>query len=122
MNDFIHVDVEGAERVISINAFRFTTGEVYIVVTSDIHQLTRLQAGIDKQFGYSGPAGNYETMLFRGEESVGLYPFGDLPGCMGIGVFQRYDTEDEARDGHQVFMTQVKRELRNRTSKEETKQ
>ncbi len=97
-------------------------GEVYVVVTSDIHQLNLLQAEVDRQYGYSGPAGNYETMLFKGEESTSLYPFGDLPGCMGIGIFQRYNDEDESRDGHQVFMTQVKRELRNRTSKEETKQ
>ncbi len=51
-------------------------------------------------------------MLFIDGESETIYPFGDLPGHPGIGVFQRYDTEDQARDGHQNFVTRVQRYLR----------
>jgi len=53
---------------------------------------------------------DYETMLFIDGESTGdaVYPFGDLPGNKKQGTYVRYDTEDQARDGHQEFVSQVK--------------
>lgn len=56
---------------------------------------------------------DYETMLFIDGECNGsdVYPFGDMPGNEMQGVFQRYDTEDEARDGHQEFVSRVKQIL-----------
>jgi hypothetical protein len=59
---------------------------------------------------------DYETMLFIDRECNGsdVYPFGDMPGNEMQGVFQRYDTEDEARDGHQEFVARVKQILLSR--------
>jgi hypothetical protein len=56
---------------------------------------------------------DYETMLFIDGESNGsdVYPFGDMPGNETQGVFQRYDTVDEAREGHQKFVERVKQIL-----------
>ncbi len=55
---------------------------------------------------------DYETMLFiDGASNDGVYPFGDLPGNDTQGVYQRYDTEDEARKGHQEFVERVKQVL-----------
>lgn len=59
---------------------------------------------------------DYETMLFIDGECNGsdVYPFGDMPGNEMQGVFQRYDTEREARDGHQEFVARVKQILLSR--------
>lgn len=56
---------------------------------------------------------DYETMLFVDGECNGsdVYPFGDMAGNEIQGVFQRYDTEDEAKDGHQEFVSRVKQIL-----------
>jgi hypothetical protein len=64
----------------------------------------------DAQAGYTGILDNFETMLFVDGECQ-EYPFGDLSGHAGLGVFQRYQAEEQARDGHQAFMTSVKRLL-----------
>lgn len=51
---------------------------------------------------------DYETMLFIDGESGGFYPFGDLPGNELQGIYQRYETEEEAKTGHQQFVDRVK--------------
>ena len=55
-------------------------------------------------------------MLFIDGESNGddVYPFGDMPDNETQGVFQRYDTVDEAREGHQKFVERVKQILLSR--------
>lgn len=50
---------------------------------------------------------DFETMLFLNDLPV-PYPFGDLPGNELQGVYQRYTTEEEAKQGHSEFVTQVK--------------
>ena len=110
MHEFINVDTGDN----AATAFLFM-GQFYLIVTSDVHLLRLLQNVVDQRYGYNGPQGNYETLLFRNhEECADLYPFGDLPGHQGTGVFQRYDTEEEARVGHQNFVLRVKKELRKR--------
>lgn len=56
---------------------------------------------------------DYETTLFVDGEANGstVYPFGDMPGNEMQGIFQRYDTKDEARVGHQEFVERVKQVL-----------
>lgn len=110
MHDF--VDVDTGDDVAT--AFLFM-GQLYLIITSDVHLLKPLQNIVDQRHGYNDLHRNYETLLFRNyEECADLYPFGDLPGHKGIGVFQRYDTEEEARAGHQDFVLRVKKELRKR--------
>lgn len=53
---------------------------------------------------------DYETMLFI-DGSPHRYPFGGMPGNAMQGIFQRYDTESEARDGHSQFVERVKQTL-----------
>ncbi len=98
------------ERQISLSLVKWQ-GQVYIVATTDITGLCEMQARFDEQAGYTGEAGTYESMLFTQTGESLLYPFGDLPGHEGLGVFQRYATEEQARDGHQVFLTQVQQTL-----------
>ena len=95
---------------VNVTSFRFQ-GKNYTISTTDITDLLVIQQVVDVEYGYTGKLGRYETMLFVDGQSVAVYPFGDLPGHHGLGVFQRYDTEDEARDGHQEFVTRVQRQL-----------
>jgi len=95
---------------VNTTTFRYN-GKRYTISTTEIVSLHELQRMWDLKTGYTGILGNYETMLFIDGESE-CYPFGDLPGWAGLGVFQRYETEGEARDGHQEFVTRVKRILR----------
>ena len=62
----------------------------------------------DNLTGNSDETGkDYETMLFVDGESVTIYPFGDLPGNEVQGVYQRYETREEAQVGHDVFVVRV---------------
>lgn len=97
------------EGTCNVTSFRFQE-HVYTISTTCIVSLRFIQSLHDIQAGYMGPLGNYETMLFIDGDSL-IYPFGDLPGHSRLGVFQRYETEEEARDGHQIFVTRVKRQL-----------
>lgn len=54
---------------------------------------------------------DYETLLFLNGEPA-PYPFGDMFGNETQGIFERYDTEDEACSGHQDFVARVKQVLR----------
>jgi hypothetical protein len=94
---------------VNATTFRYENS-IYTVSTTSIMHLHHVQRRHDLHAGYQGPLGNYETMLFIDQESM-IYPFGDLPGHKGLGVFIRYETEDEARDGHQTFVTRVKKTL-----------
>jgi len=95
---------------VSVTSFRFK-GNNYTISTTTLDNLKHIQRMYDEQAGYTGPLGNYETMLFIDGESM-VYPFGNLPGHVKLGVFQRHETEEEARDGHQQFVTLVQKELR----------
>jgi len=95
---------------INVTSFRFQ-GKNYTVSTTSLNALLPIQRRVDLDAGYTGKLGLYETMLFVNGQSVEVYPFGDLPGHHGLGVFLRYDTEEEARDGHQEFVTRVQRHL-----------
>lgn len=120
---FEEVPTVGGADTISLATFR-CQGHIYTVSTVDIRPLHAVQRIYDHDAGctwedgsaegmVSAPGnlvGNYETMLFVDGESV-MPPFGDLPGWPGLGVFQRYLTEDGARDGHQDFVTWVQRLL-----------
>jgi len=97
------------EGTVNVTSFRFQ-GKNYTISTTEIMSLRRVQQMVDRDAGYTGMTGSYETMLFIDSESL-IYPFGDLPGHHSLGVFQRYDTEDEARDGHQEFVTRVQHAL-----------
>ena len=106
-----HITVIPPECQGTVKVTSFTCGEnTYTISTTEIMSLHLIQAIHDRAAGYIGLLGNYETMLFINQESL-VYPFGDLPGHPGLGVFQRYGTEEEARDGHQEFVTQVQRLL-----------
>jgi hypothetical protein len=94
---------------VNVTTFRHQ-GSVYTVSTTDIRPYHYAQRHQDYRAGYTGKLGNFETMLFIDQDS-NIYPFHDLPGHQGLGVFVRYDTEDEAHDGHQSFVTQVKKAL-----------
>ena len=94
---------------VNVTTFRYN-GNRYTVSTTEIVSVHTFQRRWDLKAGYTGILGNYETMWFINGESE-CYPFGDLPGCAGLGVFQRYEAEEEARDGHQSFVTRVKRIL-----------
>lgn len=56
---------------------------------------------------------DYETMLFVDGQSNGVtvYPFGNMEGNRMQGIFQRYGSEDEAKQGHQEFVAKVKQAL-----------
>lgn len=62
-------------------------------------QLHRTAAGLD-----------YETMLFI-DGTPAKPPFGDMFGNRMQGIFQRYGTEDGAKQGHQQFVEKVKQVL-----------
>src|SRR5579859_1520506 len=98
------------EATVNATTFKYQ-GKTYTISTTDITHLRPMQRIFDAHHGYTGNLGYYETMLFIDGESDRIYPFGDLPGHAGLGVFQRYDTEEEARDGHQIFVTRVQRIL-----------
>lgn len=106
---FVEIAPE-CQASVNVTSFRFQ-GKNYTISTTGIIDFLLIQKRVDTNAGYTGKLGLYETMLFVDGESVEVYPFGDLPGHRGLGVFQRYDTEDEARDGHQEFVTRVKRIL-----------
>jgi hypothetical protein len=107
--DFQEIEPE-CNATVNVTSLRYRQHN-YTISTTEIISFQKTQLIYDKTAGYTGKTGNYETMLFVESESA-IYPFGDLPGYLGLGVFQRYDTEDEARDGHQQFVTQVKQILR----------
>lgn len=95
----------------TVNAVAFKySGHEYVIITSDITRCRNIQLRYDESAGYTGGFKPYESMLFVDNESMD-YPFGDLPGHHDLGIFQRYDTEEQARDGHQTFVTRVKRVL-----------
>jgi len=94
---------------VNVTTFGHQT-DTYTISTTDIRHLQAIQSRTDRHAGYTGLLGNFETMLFINQNDD-VYPWGDLPGHPGLGVFQRYDTEDEARDGHQEFVTRVQRFL-----------
>ena len=50
---------------------------------------------------------DFETMLFLNDVPA-EFPFGDLPGNELQGVYQRYTTQEEAKQGHSEFVTRVK--------------
>lgn len=91
---------------VNVTTLKFQ-GTIYTISTTEIMSLKTLQRMHDLQAGYEGETGNYETMLFINQDSL-IYPFGYLPGHPGLGVFQRYETEDEAYAGHQAFVKSVK--------------
>ena len=110
---FENVECVGGATTISLNSFRFA-GQRYTVITSDITHLQHIQYGFDREAGYQGILGNYETMLFIGEDEQNIFPdnpFPELPGHPKLGYFARYETEDEARDGHQAFVTKLQQLL-----------
>jgi hypothetical protein len=96
---------------IAVTSFRFR-GKNYTISTISLVPLIDIQKVLDAKYGYSGNLGAFETMLFINGESDHIFPFGDLPGHHGLGVFARWDTEDAARDGHQEFVTRVQKCLR----------
>src|SRR5260221_9018312 len=105
MDEFEEIAPE-CEGTVNVTTFRFQ-GKIYTISTTEIMSLHAVQSIVDARAGYTGTLGNYETMLFINQDSM-VYPFGDLPGHPGLGVFQRYDDEDTARDGHYTFMARVK--------------
>lgn len=112
MTQTVFEDIERRTSSDIETSFRYN-GSVYTIATTDISHLRIMQDIVDSQNGYIGKRGNYETMLFIDGESI-IYPFGDLPGHPRLGVFQRYGTEDEARGGHQEFVSKVKQILLSR--------
>ncbi len=108
MTDFEEMRPE-CDGSVNVTTFRHNE-KVYTISTTDVRHLANIQAKFDRNEGYFGELGNYETMLFINQKSM-VYPFGDLPGHRGLGVFQRYDTEEQARDGHQEFVTRIQRTL-----------
>jgi hypothetical protein len=96
-------------RSVNVTSFRYEE-KTYTISTTDIRHLHVEQRYHDRHAGYTGILGNYETMLFIDQNSM-VYPFADMPGWPELGVFQRYETEDAARDGHQDFVTRVQRIL-----------
>lgn len=103
-------------NTVNVTSFRYQ-GKTYTISTCDLDNTPMpLYTGFMTALG-DRMTGNteqthkrYETMLFidGASNSVSVYPFGDLPGNATQGVYQRYETEEEAEKGHQEFVTRVK--------------